>query len=127
MTRRRLPDSVPEKRIPSSPIDRIIGEGEMADRVRGYDWGSTPLGPISSWSKELLTIVNLTLASSSPARTMWGPELILIYNDAYRPIPGPRHPFALGRSAREVYGESWSVVGRLLENAYATGETLFHE
>src|ERR1700684_1414097 len=125
MTRRRLPDSVPEKRIPSSPIDRIIGEGEMADRVRGYDWGSTPLGAIETWSKELLTIVNLTLATSSPARTMWGPELILIYNDAYRPFPGNRHPFALGKPARMVYQESWQVVGPLLEGALATGKTVF--
>jgi PAS domain S-box-containing protein len=106
---------------------RIIGPGEMSDRVRGYDWSSTPLGPIESWSRELVTIVNLTLASSSPARTMWGPELILIYNDAYRPIPGPRHPFALGKSAREVYSESWHVVGPLLEQALATGTTVFHE
>jgi len=106
---------------------RIIGTGEMADLVRDYDWSSTPLGPIEAWSKELLTIVNLTLASSSPARTMWGPELILIYNDAYRPIPGPRHPFALGKSAREVYSESWHVVGPLLEEALATGKTVFHE
>jgi PAS domain S-box-containing protein len=106
---------------------RIIGTGEMADRVRGYDWSSTPLGPIESWSRELVTIVNLTLASSSPARTMWGPKLILIYNDAYRPIPGPRHPFALGKSAREVYIESWHVVGPLLEEALATGKTVFYE
>ena len=106
---------------------RIIGTGEMADRVRGYDWSSTPLGPIESWSRELVTIVNLTLASSSPARTMWGPELVLIYNDAYRPIPGPRHPFALGKSAREVYSESWHVVGPLLEQALATGKTVFYE
>jgi PAS domain S-box-containing protein len=106
---------------------RIIGTGEMADLVRRYDWNSTPLGPIESWSKELLTIVNLTLSSSSPARTMWGPELILIYNDAYRPIPGPRHPGALGSPAREVYSESWHVVGPLLEEALATGKTVFHE
>ncbi|MGC2401563.1 MAG: PAS domain S-box protein, partial [Acidobacteriaceae bacterium] len=106
---------------------RIIGTGEMADLIRGYAWSSTPLGPIELWSKELVTIVNLTLASSSPARTMWGPQLILIYNDAYRPIPGPRHPFALGKPAREVYGESWHVVGPLLEKALATGQTVFHE
>ena len=95
--------------------------------MRAHDWSATPLGPIEAWSKELLTIVNLTLASSSPARTMWGPELILIYNDAYRPIPGPRHPWALGKSAQEVYGESWGVVGPLLEKALLTGETLFYE
>jgi PAS domain S-box-containing protein len=58
---------------------------------------------------------------------MWGPDFILIYNDAYRPIPGPRHPAALGKSARDVYGESWHVVGPLLEKAFATGETFFYE
>src|SRR6202453_4236517 len=95
----------------SSPLfSRIIGKGEMADLVRAYDWSSTPLGPIESWSKELVTIVNLTLCSPSPARTMWGPDFILIYNDAYRPIPGRRHPEALGKSAREVYVEAWHVV-----------------
>jgi len=112
----------------SSPAsDRIIGKGEMADLVRAFDWASTSLGPIESWSKELLTIVNLTLCSPSPTRTMWGPDFILIYNDAYRPIPGPRHPAALGKSAKDVYGESWHVVGPLLEKAFATGETFFYE
>ena len=110
-----------------SETSRIVGSGEMADRVRNYDWRSTTLGSIATWSKELLTIVNLTLASSSPARTMWGPELILIYNDAYRSFPGPRHPFALGKPARDVYRESWTVVGTLLEQALATGQTVFHE
>jgi PAS domain S-box-containing protein len=106
---------------------RIIGEGEMADRVRAYDWSSTPLGPVGGWSKELITIVNLTLCSPSPARTMWGAEFILIYNDAYRSFPGPRHPAALGKPAKDVYGESWPVVGPLLESAFTTGKTLFHE
>jgi PAS domain S-box-containing protein len=111
----------------SSPTSRIIGTGEMADRVRAYDWNSTPLGPIESWSPELITIVNLTLSSPSPARTMWGPDFILIYNDAYRPFPGPRHPEALGKAAKAIYAESWPAVGPLLENAFATGETLFYE
>jgi PAS domain S-box-containing protein len=111
----------------ATPSSRVIGVGEMADRIRAFDWSSTPLGPIESWSIELLTVVNLTLSFSSPARTMWGPELILIYNDAYRPVPGPRHPAALGKPAKDVYAESWSVVGPLLETAYATGQTLFHE
>ena len=99
----------------------------MADLVRAYDWASTSLGSIESWSKELVTIVNLTLCSPSPARTMWGPDFVLIYNDAYRPIPGPRHPFALGKSAKQVYTESWHIVGPLLEKAFATGETFYYE
>lgn len=106
---------------------RIIGNGEMADLVRAHDWTATPLGPIESWSKELLTIVNLTLGSSSPARMMWGPDLILIYNDAYRAIPGPRHPRALGIPARDVFQEAWPVVGPILQKALETGETLYYE
>jgi len=113
--------------LSSPPPSRIIGKGEMADRVRAYDWASTPLGPIESWSKELITIVNLTLASPLPARTMWGPDFVLIYNDAYRAIVGPRHPAALGKAAESVYPESWHVVGPLLDNAFAAGETLFYE
>ena len=104
---------------------RIIGMGEMADRVRAYDWTSTSIGPIESWSIELVTVVNLTLSFSSPARIMWGPDLTLIYNDAYRSIPGPRHPAALGKPAKEVYSETWHIVGPLLEQALATGKAIF--
>jgi PAS domain S-box-containing protein len=118
---------MPQNGSSTPPSGRIIGTGEMADLVRAYDWASTSLGSIESWSRELLTIVNLTLCSPSPARTMWGPDFILIYNDGYRAIPGPRHPAALGKSARDVYGESWHVVGPLLEKAFATGETFFYE
>jgi PAS domain S-box-containing protein len=123
----QIPASGSPSNLRTQPSSRILGAGEMADRVRAYDWASTPLGPIASWSKEMVTIVNLTLSSPSPARCMWGPDFILIYNDAYRPIPGPRHPAALGKPAGTVYEESWPVVGPLLEHAYSTGETFFYE
>ncbi len=106
---------------------RIVGDGEMADRVRNFDWSTTPLGPIESWPQELLTVVNLTLSSPVPARTLWGRDLILIYNDSYRRFPGKRHPTALGMPAREVYRESWHVVGPILEDAFATGRGFNHE
>ncbi len=106
----------------SANPDRIAGKGEMARLIRNYDWASTPLGPIDHWSRELVAIVNLILFSPTPARMLWGPELVLIYNDSYRAIPGRRHPDALGKPAREVFSESWNVVGPVLQTAYATGE-----
>ncbi len=127
MSLSQTPPTGSQQALASPSPGRILGAGEMADRVRAYDWSSTPLGPIESWSPELITIVNLTLSSPSPARTMWGPEFILIYNDAYRSYPGPRHPAALGKPARTIYQESWHVVGPLLEKAFATGETFFYE
>ena len=106
---------------------RIIGTGEMADRIRSLEWSLTPLGPVETWSRELITVVNLTICSPVPARTLWGPDLILIYNDGYREIPGKRHPEALGKPAREVYKEAWHVVGPLLEDAFESGTAFSHQ
>ena len=101
---------------------RIVGKGEMARRVRSHDWTSTPLGPLDGWSPELVAIVNLILCSPTPARLLWGRDLVLIYNDSYRSIPGKLHPDALGKPAREVFSQAWNVVGPVLETAFATGE-----
>lgn len=94
----------------------------MARRIRAYDWGATTLGPLQSWSRELVAVVNLILCSPTPARLLWGRDLILLYNDSYRAIPGKHHPDALGKPAREVFKAAWTVVGPVLETAFATGE-----
>ena len=84
------PTQVPTREaIPEGgSASRIVGEGEMADRVRGFDWSTTPLGPIETWPHELVTVVNLTLCAPIPARTLWGRDHILIYNDRYKRFPG---------------------------------------
>jgi hypothetical protein len=40
-----------------------------------------------------------------------GPDLINIYNDAYIPMLGRKHPAVFGQSAAEVWAEIWDVVG----------------
>ena len=45
----------------------------------------------------------------------WGPELVLIYNDGYRPILRDKHPEALGRPLREVWWEVYPELGPLNE------------
>ena len=111
----------------SAATTRIVGQGEMARLVRAYNWTSTSLGPVDHWSKERVAIVNLILSCPTPARTLWGPDLVLIFNDSYRSIPGRRHPDAIGKPAREVFKEEWHVVGPLLDHAYATGETFYFD
>jgi PAS domain S-box-containing protein len=118
---------VPYERHSFNAAARIVGVGEMADLIRSHDWSATPLGPIDHWSAELVSMVNLALSSPTPARLLWGPDLILIYNDGYRPFPGKRHPAVLGEPAREVYRESWHVVGPLLEEAFACGDSFTYE
>ncbi|MDP9039420.1 MAG: PAS domain-containing protein [Acidobacteriota bacterium] len=102
-----------------SPV--IAGSGEMSHLVRTQDWARSPLGAIEGWPRELLTVVNLALCSAAPTRVLWGSDCILLYNDAYRKFAGARHPEALGRPAREVWGEAWHVVGPQIESVLATG------
>ena len=56
----------------------------------------------------------------------WGPELALLYNDAYSPILGAKHPHALGRPFREVWAEIWNDLEPRVLNALA-GEATSHE
>ena len=82
----------------------------MANLVEGTDWSQTPLGAQHSWSASLKLAAAMTLASAFPMALRWGPEFVLLYNDAYRPILGDKHPWALGRPAREVWAEVWAQI-----------------
>ena len=99
------------------------GRGEMAERIRTFDWASTPLGPILSWPQSLKTAVEVMLASGFPAAMQWGPEAILLYNDANARILGALHPAALGRPIFEALPArrtSWEPVLRRV----MTGESV---
>jgi PAS domain S-box-containing protein len=57
----------------------------------------------------------------------WGRHLSNLYNDAYRPFLGKKHPNALGRSAREVWAEIWDLIGPRTEAVLERGESTFDE
>lgn len=43
------------------------GDGEMARRIRAFDWSVTPLGPPAGWPQSLKTVVDLMLDSAFPS------------------------------------------------------------
>lgn len=98
--------------------------GRMGERIRGRDWSETPFGPPSGWPQSLRSTLSTCLRSSIPTAIYWGEELRLLYNDAWAPIPGPRHPQALGAPAREVWPDIWDVIGPQFEQVLATREGL---
>jgi hypothetical protein len=103
------------------------GIGEMGELVRTFDWSSTVLGPIYSWSTELVRTFELILHYKSPASVIWGPDSIFLYNTAYVDILGPnRHPHALGQRMSDVWKELWAGLDPLISRAL-TGETLLFE
>ena len=102
----------------------FAGSDETSACLRALDWSATPLGPVEQWPQALRTIVRVVVASGYPMAICWGPDYVLLYNDAYRPIAGTRHPWALGRSAREVYPEAWDFIGTMYESVMARGQTV---
>lgn len=81
----------------------FAGKGEMAMRMRSHDWSKTSLGAVETWSQSLKTAVRIMLTSSQPMWVWWGEELLNLYNDAYRPIMGGKHPAMFARPASEVW------------------------
>ena len=77
--------------------------GEMGALIRQKDWTQSPLGGTENWPPSLRSAVSICLGSGFPIAIYWGPELALLYNDAWRPIPGAKHPWALGQAAVEVW------------------------
>ena len=111
----------------------FAGPGEMAARCRAFDWSSTPLGPVEQWSQSLRTMAAAVLASRNPMLLFWGPDLVQIYNDAFRPSlgsstgPAARHPRALGMRAAEFWTDVWAVVGPQIDGVMTRGEAVWFE
>jgi len=107
----------------SAALDQLFaGDGEMAGRMRAFDWGSTPIGPVSSWSPTLRTMVPFLLANRFPMLLWWGAEYIQLYNDAYVPILGKKHPErSLGAPVRECWDEIWHILQPLIDVPFNGG------
>jgi PAS domain S-box-containing protein len=99
--------------------------GEMAEHIRTLDWSKSPLGAPNSWSPALVSAVSLMLPARAEIVMFWGPEYVALYNDAYFPTIGDKHPRALGRPARENWSELWDDLEPLLRGVRETGETFF--
>src|SRR5215831_15614060 len=102
-----------------------LGGGEMGALVRALDWSKTSLGPISAWPAHLKATIDLMQPAQAQIVLFWGPEFVALYNDAYAPTIGDKHPRALGRPARENWEELWGDLEPLLRRVLETGETVF--
>jgi PAS domain S-box-containing protein len=104
----------------ASVLPFLAAPGKMAAAMRAYSWEDTPLGPPAQWDPALKTLTSLMLASHQPMFIAWGPNRIWLYNDAFIPILGDKHPQALGRAALdEVWREARDVLEPLFDRVFA--------
>ncbi len=105
----------------------LAGGGELGALIRNHDWARNPLGPPEAWPQSLKTAVRIMLTSRQPIWIGWGPELIYLYNDAYKSIIGGKHPRALGKPTKDVWKEIWTDIGPLLDTAMGGVEGTYVE
>src|SRR4051794_9552865 len=94
--------------------------------MRAHDWSTSPLGAPGAWPQSLRAVVGLLLQSRFPMFVAWGPELGLLYNDAYAEILGAKHPAALGRRFDVIWSEIWPDISPLIDAAMA-GHATYRE
>lgn len=87
-------------------------DGEIAARIRRFDWGATSLGPTHTWPSTLRTIVDLALASRAPLLILWGSDLIQIPNDAFASLLSTTRIDCLGHPYVDCWPLTWSEHAR---------------
>ena len=103
------------------------GGGVAGELMRAMDWSTTPIGPVETWPQSLRTAASIILRSKFPMFVFWGPELVQLYNDAYIPIPGAKHPRSLGAPAAETWAEVWDILGEHVRSVVEDGEATWTE
>jgi signal transduction histidine kinase/DNA-binding response OmpR family regulator len=95
--------------------------GEMGQRLLSLDWERHPLGHPAGWPPAIRASAAVALASRFPIVLWVGEELRLLYNDAYIPMLGDKHPAALGMPSAKVWWEIWDQIGPMLDSVVRTG------
>lgn len=96
---------------------------DVATLISTRDWSGSPLGAPPSWPASLKTLMSTVLPVKAQIVIFWGPQYVALYNDAYAPSIGGKHPGALGRPAIEYWTELWDDLEPLLRGVRETGET----
>ncbi|KAI1643692.1 uncharacterized protein F4817DRAFT_349054 [Daldinia loculata] len=116
---RKAPSVVEEQDLDTSksstlPIQKLIFN---------IDWSKSALGPRDQWSSELRHMSRFLLADTSPAILFWGEPSCIIYNDAYLPILGNKHPESMGMDASQVFSTIWDQLSGKISAQRRTGQT----
>ncbi|WP_245930596.1 PAS domain S-box protein [Methylobacterium radiodurans] len=81
---------------------------------------------MAAWPGPIRTIVQTLLLSPVPMVAAWGREGILVYNQGYAEVCGPRHPRALGGQLLEIWPEARAFNAHVIESGLAGRPLSFH-
>ncbi|TRM62099.1 hypothetical protein BD626DRAFT_548830 [Schizophyllum amplum] len=129
---RRLPGLIPNfpdrDRSPSTPCQLFLPDGasSVAMLMETFDWASSPLGPREKWPQSLVSALGLCMSAAFPSAICWGPEKLLMYNEAYIDTAGTKHPQIFGQAGAVAWAELWEKIGPLMTDVY-NGATIWKQ
>ncbi|KAF2106850.1 hypothetical protein BDV96DRAFT_654410 [Lophiotrema nucula] len=93
---------------------------------RDTDWARSKLGHYAQWPESLRLLAGMVLADSRAAVLWWGPDLVAIYNEGYRPLAASTHPKLMGSTFVENYPELWNGISGFFDQVRKTGQGIEH-
>ena len=104
---------------PTSEVETVQVQ-EVLGKLDG-----TPIGPMSHWTQSLRTLFGTMMGSPTQIVLFWGAEYLALYNDAYAPTIGNKHPQAFGQPASTYWSELWDDLRPLLDQVREQGKPVF--
>lgn len=101
----------------------IERSSRLGQRIADFPWHTHPLGPAADWPPALKIAVGLVVRSGFPKCLCWGPDMTMLYNDAFQDLLGDKGD-CLGQTFASVWSECWDEIGPIAHKALA-GESTF--
>lgn len=96
----------------------------MRALIKAQDWELEAVDQQGLWSPVFRTMISLCLNTPMPTAMYWGSDFRLFYGDQWARVLGDRHPWALGKPARDVWPKLWDRLSVQFEQVYATGQSI---
>ncbi len=99
----------------------------MLRRVWDFDWASTSIGEIDSWSDDLRCVCRTVLQSSTPMSILIGREGLIVYNDIVRAMVGPPSDDPLGKPVVDALPDAAGFYRRILRRTFEGRSSSFRD
>lgn len=78
---------------------------------------------MEAWPAQLRQMVLILMADPTPSVVYWGSEQTIVYNEAYVPLIGQKHPSLQGQDPKIGFAEIWDQFDKIIKDGEETGQT----